>query len=828
MLTLNQIQKRLTLFSLVCGCCMGHPAKAASPVGDVVGKITVGYQGWFACTGDGAPIGTWWHYSGGTTPPTPTTLSNSIHCWPDMRQYSAGYQTAYANFGNGQPARLFSSYDQQTVNTHFRWMAENGIDTAALQRFNPYSGTGFTIGGEGPTRNDMAIKVMNAAQTYGIKFYIMYDVSGWNSNAMPAQIEYDWTNVMAQLQITNSPMYAMQNGKPVVCIWGFGFNDGNHPWDAPTCQSIINWFKSQGCYVIGGVPTWWRTGVSDSRSNFLSAYSAFNMISPWMVGRIGDTNGADSFYSNPQLGDQAYCNNNGMDFQPCVLPGDTGSRAHGDFMWRQFYNMRRLGCQGIYISMFDEFNEGNQIACTAEDASMEPVGSSSLYFTLDQDGTHCSSDYYLRLTGDGGRMFKGLTSLTATRPTQPMLPLIMPYPPTNLTAGIGNGSVILNWAPVTGAANALSYNIERSTDGVNYTTIATNVGLVSYTDTAVTNGVTYYYVVNAVNSLGQGPNSATATAVPETFYQVNSGGGAANPFTADADYSGGNTSSTSSPIDTSGVTNPAPQAVYQTERWGNMTYTFPNLVAGASYRVRLHFAEIFWTSAGSRLFNVFINGTQVLANYDIFADTGGENKATAKEFTATANGSGQIAIQYVNIAGKDNAKSSGIEILPMLAAPTNLTATLISSGQVKLSWAASAHATGYNVKWSTANGGPYTSVRNVSGLAYTNSGLTNGTLYYFVVSATDAFGESANSAQVSARPVSLASPQLNFGINGSQLQISWPQDHTGWSLQVQTNAPGAGLGKAWVTLPTSVSTNQTSVSVETANGSVFFRLIYQP
>ena len=164
----------------------------------------------------------------------------------------------------------------------------------------------------------------------------------------------------------------------------------------------------------------------------------------------------------------------------------------------------------------------------------------------------------------------------------------------------------------------------------------------------------------------------------------------------------------------------------------------------------------------------------------------------------------------------------------MLASPTNLTATLISSGQVKLSWAASAHATGYNVKWSTANGGPYISVRNVSGSAYTNSGLANGTLYYFVVSATDAFGESANSAQVSARPVSLASPQLNFGINGSQLQISWPQDHTGWSLQVQTNAPGAGLGKAWVTLPTSVSTNQTSVSVETANGSVFFRLIYQP
>src|SRR5258706_9215966 len=79
-------------------------SNAASPIGDVVGKVTVGYQGWFACTGDGSPIGTWWHYTGGTAPPTPTSLTNSIHCWPDMRQFANVYQTAFTNFGNGQPA----------------------------------------------------------------------------------------------------------------------------------------------------------------------------------------------------------------------------------------------------------------------------------------------------------------------------------------------------------------------------------------------------------------------------------------------------------------------------------------------------------------------------------------------------------------------------------------------------------------------------------------------------------------------------------------------------------------------------------------------------
>jgi hypothetical protein len=612
----------------------------------------------------------------------------------------------------------------------------------------------------------------------------------------------------------------------MVCIWGFGFNDSNHPWDAATCASVINWFKSQGCYVIGGVPTWWRTGVSDSRTDFLSAYSAFNMISPWMVGRIGNAGDSDNFYNNPELGDQAYCNANSIDYQPCVLPGDTGQRAHGDFMWRQFYNMTRLGCQGIYISMFDEFNEGNQIACTAEDASMEPIGSSSLYFTLDQDGTHCSSDYYLRLTGDGGEMFKREIPLTATRPTQPMLPLVIPSMPTGLTAAIGNGQVTLNWTAVTGAADVLSYNVKRSTiNNGTYTTIATNVGLIGFADINVSNGTTYYYSVSAVNSLGESPNSAPASAVPQTYYQVNSGGGAASPFIADAFFSGGTAGSTSAAIDTSGVTNPAPQAVYQTERWNNNTYTFPNLIAGTSYKVRLHFAEIYYNAAAIRVFNVFINGIQVLANFDIFAATGAMNKAAVREYTATANGSGQIIIQYSNIAGKDNAKSSGIEILPLLAAPAGLTATLTSNGQVKLSWVASTNATSYNVKQATVSGGTYTTSTNVAGLVYTNTGLVNGTLYYFVVSAVNLFGESTNSAQVSARPVSTASPQITFGNNGGQIYAGWPADHTGWWLQMQTNSVDEGLGTNWVNISGSDATNQISIPINTVNGSAFFRLV---
>ena len=89
------------------------------------------------CTGDSAPHRDLVALQRRDDPPTPNSLSNSIHAWPDMRQFQRGYQTAFSNFGNNQPALLFSSVDDQVVQTHFRWMAENGVDTAALQRFDP-------------------------------------------------------------------------------------------------------------------------------------------------------------------------------------------------------------------------------------------------------------------------------------------------------------------------------------------------------------------------------------------------------------------------------------------------------------------------------------------------------------------------------------------------------------------------------------------------------------------------------------------------------------------------------------------------------------------
>jgi hypothetical protein len=158
------------------------------------------------------------------------------------------------------------------------------------------------------------------------------------------------------------------------------------------------------------------------------------------------------------------------------------------------------------------------------------------------------------------------------------------------------------------------------------------------------------------------------------------------------------------------------------------------------------------------------------------------------------------------------------------SAPTNLVAAA-GDGQITLSWPTAIGASGYNLKSSLVSGNAYTTIAsNLTFLTFTNSGLLNGTMYYFVVTATNAAGESANSIEAGAHPVSLISPVLSYDIAGNSIIFSWPSDHLGWQLQAQTNAFGYGLGTNWVTVSFSESSNQYVISTDPTDGSIFFRL----
>jgi len=243
-----------------------------------------------------------------------------------------------------------------------------------------------------------------------------------------------------------------------------------------------------------------------------------------------------------------------------------------------------------------------------------------------------------------------------------------PAAPTGLKAVAGNNQVSLSWTASSGAS---TYNVKRTlTSSLNYALVASGVTATSFTDTTVTNGTTYFYVVSADNTAGESPNSNEASATPTTTpppvaIAINAGGPAVSPFAADKDFVGGTTISHANTINTSKVTNPAPAAVYQTARVAatgapSFTYTIPGFTAGSSHMVRLHFCETFFTTTGSRVFNVSINGTQVLTNFDIVAASGGQNIANIQQFTAPANASGQFVITFTSVT--NNALISGIEI----------------------------------------------------------------------------------------------------------------------------------------------------------------------
>ena len=108
---------------------------------------------------------------------------------------------------------------------------------------------------------------------------------------------------------------------------------------------------------------------------------------------------------------------------------------------------------------------------------------------------------------------------------------------------------------------------------------------------------------------------------------------------------------------------------------------------------------------------------------------------------------------------------------PVPAAPTGLSATG-GDTQVLLSWAPSSGATSYNVKFSTTSGTHYTNVANVSSANFIVTGLTNGTPYYFVVSALNIAGESATSSQVTATPTAFVAG-LTATVVNSQVQLQW-------------------------------------------------------
>src|SRR6266849_2719974 len=296
-------------------------------------------------------------------------------------------------------------------------------------------------------------------------------------------------------------------------------------------------------------------------------------------------------------------------------------------------------------------------------ASFNPAsisGSGTATLTVTTATSTPAGNYTLTITGTSGSLSHP-ANVTLTVTGTP------PQPPSNLTASTVSSSAInLSWTP--SPTSGVTYSVFRSTTSgftpSSSNQIASGVTSTSFADSGLTCGTMYFYQVEAATAGATSTPTNPASAATQTCVgpnvAINSGGPAVAPFAADVDFVGGGTINHANTIDLSGVTSPAPMAVYQTARTGNFTYTIPGSAAGSSHTLRLHFAETFFSSAGSRTFNVSINGSQVLTGFDIFATAGAKNKAVIEQFTENASSTGQYVITFTSVV--NNSLVSGIEV----------------------------------------------------------------------------------------------------------------------------------------------------------------------
>ena len=385
-------------------------------------KLLMGYQGWFSAPGDGSAQNSWVHWFGNNTP---TAENANFDFWPDTSEFDADelFNTSMT-YSNGTPAKLYSAYKQKTVVRHFKWMAENNLDGVFFQRFLSDLPGGAILA----LRNQVAVNVRVGAETHGRAFAIMYDISGYPTNTLVSRLTNDWLYLVNTQKVTNSPSYLHHRGKPVVAIWGFGFNGRN---DTPQhAQQAIAWFKAAGCTIMGGLPTHWRTLSGDAQTNaaWASAFRSFDVISPWSVGRYGNNTEVDNFRVNQIVPDLADCTTNGIDYLPVIFPGFSWTnlnggpfnqipRNGGNFYWRQAYNAVRSGCTMIYGAMYDEVDEGTAMyKLVTTPAGLPAQGK---FVPLNVDGYNLNSDWYLRLADQAGRMLRGEISTSSVIPITP-------------------------------------------------------------------------------------------------------------------------------------------------------------------------------------------------------------------------------------------------------------------------------------------------------------------------------------------------------------------------------------------------------------------------
>lgn len=364
--------------------------------------VMAGYQGWFNTPEDGAGLG-WKHFEKEKEfKPGKCT----IDLWPDVSEYEKTYETAF-KLPDETPAKVFSSYDASTTDLHFKWMKQYGIDGVFMQR--------FVVSIRNQKGKDNYNKILNnavlSAEKYDRAICLMYDLSGMEAGEEDILIR-DWKELCEKYKLVsrNNNHYVYHHGKPLVAVWGIGFND-RRKYGYEQVKKIIDFLKSEGCSILVGVPTHWRTLTIDAvfDTRLLELVKQADIVHPWLVGRFD--NHTYEPYRKSIEEDIKWCKANGKDYMPVLFPGFSWHnmkkdapqnmipRLGGRFFWKQVKGAVDAGAESLYLAMFDEIDEGTAFfKCT----NTPPVGESS-FITYEGE----APDHYLWLAGEAAKYLRG-------------------------------------------------------------------------------------------------------------------------------------------------------------------------------------------------------------------------------------------------------------------------------------------------------------------------------------------------------------------------------------------------------------------------------------
>ncbi|MDA8908642.1 glycoside hydrolase family 71/99-like protein [bacterium] len=378
------------------------------------GRVVTGYQGWFRAEGDGTGLG-FHHYGlGGKFEPGHC----SIDLWPDLSGFDDDekFPTAFRH-ADGRVAEVFSSLHPKTVDRHFSWIAEYGIDGAFVQRFATHGAREQRDYRRLKYENKKLLLCRDAARKHGRAWVLMYDLSGLKDDDF-ARLAEDWKRLRRGMDLGKDPndrAYLQVNGKPLVAIWGVGFND-EREYGLEKVEWFIRLLKYNpewgGMSIMLGVPYYWREQIRDATPdpNLHEVLQLADVLSPWAVGRYREKEEEKERMTDQQRADREWADKHQIRMLPVLFPGfswnnlkgesDSGiPRQGGRFLWRQFQATAAAGNKTAYVAMFDEIDEGTAIfKCTND----PPVGASRF-------GTYegLPPDHYLWLTGEGGRLLRG-------------------------------------------------------------------------------------------------------------------------------------------------------------------------------------------------------------------------------------------------------------------------------------------------------------------------------------------------------------------------------------------------------------------------------------